>query len=137
MACNPHSPHCLIHAPRPGEAHPHEVPPVRSGGRRRILTGFDDRLHTSGDRPEGESNKEYLTGFFMTVVAAVLYGLIVPVVEYTYKKAKQPVTYTLVMEIQWVIPAGKPDPLATVDEVEAHDQRTAAVADGEYYAVDD
>ncbi|KAL0342031.1 UNVERIFIED_CONTAM: Purine permease 3 [Sesamum calycinum] len=60
-------------------------------------------LHTSGDRPEGESNKEYLTGFFMTVAAAVLYGLILPVVEYTYKKAKQPVTYTLVMEIQLVM----------------------------------
>ncbi|KAL2243347.1 UNVERIFIED_CONTAM: Purine permease 3 [Sesamum indicum] len=60
-------------------------------------------LHTSGDRPRGESNKEYLTGFFMTVAAAALYGLILPVVEYTYKKAKQPVTYTLVMEIQLVM----------------------------------
>ncbi|KAL0327804.1 UNVERIFIED_CONTAM: Purine permease 3 [Sesamum angustifolium] len=60
-------------------------------------------LHTSGDRPDGESNKEYLTGFFMTVAAAVLYGLILPMVEYTYKKAKQPVTYTLVMEIQLVM----------------------------------
>ncbi|KAL0415246.1 UNVERIFIED_CONTAM: Purine permease 3 [Sesamum latifolium] len=39
----------------------------------------------------------------MTVAAAVLYGLILPVVEYTYKKAKQPVTYTLVMEIQLVM----------------------------------
>ncbi|KAK4400785.1 Purine permease 3 [Sesamum angolense] len=60
-------------------------------------------LHTSGDRPEGESNKEYLMGFFMMVAAAVLYGLILPVVEFTYKKAKQPVTYTLVMEIQLVM----------------------------------
>ncbi|KAK4428088.1 Purine permease 3 [Sesamum alatum] len=33
-------------------------------------------------------------------------------------------------------PAGKPDPLAVVEEVEAHDQRTATVADGQYYAVD-
>ncbi|KAL0324996.1 UNVERIFIED_CONTAM: Purine permease 3 [Sesamum radiatum] len=60
-------------------------------------------LHTSGDRPERESNKEYLMGFFMTVAAAMLYGLILPVVEYTYKKAKQPVTYTLIMEIQLVM----------------------------------
>ncbi|KAK4428109.1 Purine permease 3 [Sesamum alatum] len=60
-------------------------------------------LHTSGDRPKGESNKEYLMGFFMTVAAAVVYGLVLPVVEYTYKKAKQAVTYTLVMEIQLVM----------------------------------
>ncbi|KAL0327805.1 UNVERIFIED_CONTAM: Purine permease 2 [Sesamum angustifolium] len=38
----------------------------------------------------------------MTVAAAVLRGLILPVVEYTYKKANQPVTYTLVLEIQLV-----------------------------------
>ncbi|KAL0415242.1 UNVERIFIED_CONTAM: hypothetical protein Slati_3356100 [Sesamum latifolium] len=39
MACNPHSPHRLIHAPPQGqprgEAHPHEAPPVRGGARHR------------------------------------------------------------------------------------------------------
>lgn len=60
-------------------------------------------LHTNGDRPPGESNKEYITGFLMTVAAAVLYGLVLPLIEMAYKKAKQRITYTLVLEIQLVI----------------------------------
>ncbi|KAG5541819.1 hypothetical protein RHGRI_021606 [Rhododendron griersonianum] len=60
-------------------------------------------LHTSSDRPEGESSKEYFMGFFMTVAAAVLYGFILPLVEMTYKKARQALTYTLVLEIQVVM----------------------------------
>ncbi|XP_057773032.1 purine permease 3-like [Salvia miltiorrhiza] len=60
-------------------------------------------LHTSGDRPEGESNREYLMGFFLTLLAAGLYGLILPLIELTYKRANQPLTYTLVMEIQLVM----------------------------------
>ncbi|XP_052190414.1 purine permease 3-like [Diospyros lotus] len=60
-------------------------------------------LHTSGDRPKGESNKDYSMGFAMTVAASALYGLILPMVELTYKKAKQAVTYTLVLEIQVVM----------------------------------
>ncbi|XP_058224797.1 purine permease 1-like [Rhododendron vialii] len=60
-------------------------------------------LHSSGDRPEGESNKEYFLGFFMTLAAAILYGFVLPLVELTYKKAKQAITYTLVLEIQLVM----------------------------------
>ncbi|CAA3003036.1 purine permease 3-like [Olea europaea subsp. europaea] len=60
-------------------------------------------LHTSGDRPEGESKKEYLLGFFLTLAAAALYGFILPLVELMYLKAKQAITYTLVLEIQMVI----------------------------------
>ncbi|XAR62115.1 hypothetical protein NMG60_11016739 [Bertholletia excelsa] len=60
-------------------------------------------LHTSGDRPKGESNRAYYLGFFMTTGAAALYGLILPMVELTYKRAKQAITYTLVMEIQLVM----------------------------------
>ncbi|XP_052190415.1 purine permease 3-like [Diospyros lotus] len=60
-------------------------------------------LHTSGDRPKGESNKDYSMGFTMTLAASALYGLILPMVELTYKKAKQAVTYTLVLEIQVVM----------------------------------
>ncbi|KAL2520739.1 Purine permease 3 [Forsythia ovata] len=60
-------------------------------------------LHTSGDRPEGESNKEYLLGFFLTLAAAALYGFILPLVELMYLKAKQAITYALVMEIQMVM----------------------------------
>ncbi|XP_029124315.1 purine permease 1 isoform X1 [Elaeis guineensis] len=57
-------------------------------------------LHASGDRPKGESNTQYYLGFFMTLAAAVLYGFILPLVELTYAKAKQVVSYTLVIEMQ-------------------------------------
>ncbi|XP_030933457.1 purine permease 3-like [Quercus lobata] len=60
-------------------------------------------LHTSNDRPNGESNKEYFAGFFMTLGASALYGFVLPLVELTYKKAKQAITYSLVMEIQMVM----------------------------------
>lgn len=60
-------------------------------------------LHTSGDRPEGESKKEYILGFLMTLGAAALYGFILPLMELTYKKAKQTITYSLVLEIQMVM----------------------------------
>ncbi|CAA3017278.1 purine permease 3 [Olea europaea subsp. europaea] len=60
-------------------------------------------LHTSSDRPEGESKKEYLLGFFLIIVASALYGFILPLVEYMYSKAKQAITYTLVLEIQMVM----------------------------------
>ena len=60
-------------------------------------------LHTSSDRPTNESNKEYYLGFVMTLAAAALYGFILPLVELTYKKAKQAITYSLVMEIQMVM----------------------------------
>lgn len=58
--------------------------------------------HSGNDRPKGETNKEYFLGFFMTVMGAFLYGVILPLMELTYLKAKQPITYTLVLEIQLV-----------------------------------
>ncbi|KAL9312699.1 hypothetical protein ACSQ67_018151 [Phaseolus vulgaris] len=60
-------------------------------------------LHASGDRPHGESVKAYVMGFVMTVIAAALYGFVLPLVELVYKKCKQPITYSLVMEIQFVL----------------------------------
>ncbi|KAL8126484.1 purine permease 3-like [Apium graveolens] len=60
-------------------------------------------LHSSSDRPEGESKKEYILGFVLTLAAAALYGLILPLVELTYQKAKQVIDYMLVMEIQMVM----------------------------------
>ncbi|XP_061371760.1 purine permease 1-like [Gastrolobium bilobum] len=60
-------------------------------------------LHTSGDRPAGESTKQYVMGFVLTLVAAALYGFVLPFVELMYKKTKQAITYSLVMEIQFVI----------------------------------
>ncbi|KAL6497036.1 proteasome core particle subunit beta 3 [Orobanche gracilis] len=60
-------------------------------------------LHSSGDRPAGESGEAYLLGFLVTLAAAVLYGFILPLIEVTYKKAKQALTFTLVLEIQLVM----------------------------------
>ena len=60
-------------------------------------------LHTSSDLPNGESKSEYFKGFFLTVAAAALYGFVLPLVELTYNKAKQAITYTLVLEIQMVV----------------------------------
>ncbi|XP_010060063.2 purine permease 3 [Eucalyptus grandis] len=60
-------------------------------------------MHTSSDRPAGESKGEYYAGFFMTLGAAALYGFVLPLVELTYKKAKQTVTYSLVLEFQLVM----------------------------------
>lgn len=60
-------------------------------------------LNTDSDRPKGESNKMYWLGFILTMLAAVMYGLILPLVELVYQRAKQAITYTLVMEFQTVM----------------------------------
>ncbi|PPS11614.1 hypothetical protein GOBAR_AA09038 [Gossypium barbadense] len=60
-------------------------------------------LHSSSDRPANEPNREYITGFVMILAASALYGFILPLVELTYKKAKQEISYSLVMEIQLVM----------------------------------
>ncbi|XP_024967810.1 purine permease 3-like [Cynara cardunculus var. scolymus] len=60
-------------------------------------------LHSSTDRPAHESRMKYYEGFFMTLGASALYGFILPSIELTFKKAKQPITYSLVMEMQIVI----------------------------------
>ncbi|PKI47346.1 purine permease 3-like [Punica granatum] len=60
-------------------------------------------LHTGSDRPEGESDRQYMLGFIMTAAAAVLYGFILPLVELSYKKGKQVMTYSLVLEYQLVL----------------------------------
>nr|XP_017248395.1 PREDICTED: purine permease 3-like isoform X2 [Daucus carota subsp. sativus] len=60
-------------------------------------------FHTSSDRPAGESDKEYILGFVMTLGAAALYGFILPAIELMCKKAKQRLNYSLVMEMQVVM----------------------------------
>ncbi|KAJ9560459.1 hypothetical protein OSB04_005619 [Centaurea solstitialis] len=60
-------------------------------------------MQGSGDRPDGEGKGEYVMGFVMTAAAAAVYGLVSPLVELTYKKAKQVMTYTLVLEVQMVM----------------------------------
>ncbi|KAF5740181.1 putative purine transporter [Tripterygium wilfordii] len=60
-------------------------------------------MHTSNDRPKHESEKEYILGFVMILGAALLYGFVLPLVELSYKKCKQQINYTLVMEYQLVM----------------------------------
>lgn len=56
-----------------------------------------------GDRPASDSKSDYLLGFLMTLAAAALYGFTLPLTELMYIKAKQKITYILVMEAQVVM----------------------------------
>lgn len=63
-------------------------------------------INSNGDRPEGESKEKYYLGFGMTLGAAALYGLVLPLIELSqrkYEKVRVPVTYRLVMEMQLVM----------------------------------
>ncbi|MED6173993.1 hypothetical protein PIB30_064818 [Stylosanthes scabra] len=60
-------------------------------------------LRSSADRPHGESTGKYIVGFLMIVAAAALYGFVLPLVELVYKKTEQRLTYSLIMEIQFVM----------------------------------
>ncbi|CAL0305582.1 unnamed protein product [Lupinus luteus] len=60
-------------------------------------------LHSSGDRPEGVSTKQYEMGLVMTLLGSALYGIILPLMEMVYKKTKEVINYTLVLEIQLVM----------------------------------
>ncbi|XP_021285093.1 purine permease 1-like [Herrania umbratica] len=59
-------------------------------------------LRASSDRTDNESNRKYALGFIMTLAAAALYGFVLPLVQLMYKKAKQDMSYALVMEIEMV-----------------------------------
>ncbi|XP_010478189.1 PREDICTED: purine permease 3-like [Camelina sativa] len=56
-------------------------------------------MHTETDKPVHETHKQYVTGFLVTVAAAVVYAFILPLVELAYQKAKQPLSYTLVLQM--------------------------------------
>lgn len=58
---------------------------------------------SSGDRSVGESTRQYAIGFVMILAAAALYGFVLPLLELVYKKTRQTITYSLVMEIQLVM----------------------------------
>ncbi|KAF5189895.1 Purine permease [Thalictrum thalictroides] len=57
-------------------------------------------LRTSGDRPAGVSDGQYWLGFFLTLASAALLGLIWPLIELSYGKAKRPVNYGIVLQFQ-------------------------------------
>ena len=63
-------------------------------------------LHVSGDRPAGVTRGQYWLGFALTLGAAALYGLDLPLVELAYRRAAgggRAVTYALVIEMQLVM----------------------------------
>ncbi|KAK1385936.1 putative purine permease [Heracleum sosnowskyi] len=60
-------------------------------------------FHSGSDIPDGESKGDYVLGFVMTLGAAVLYGFVLPIIEFMYQKANQAITYSLVMEIQFLM----------------------------------
>ncbi|CAN6217995.1 unnamed protein product [Urochloa humidicola] len=65
-------------------------------------------LHVSADRPHGVTRGQYWLGFVLTLGAAALYGLVLPLVELAYRRAAaagggRAVTYALVMEMQLVM----------------------------------
>ncbi|CAL0305583.1 unnamed protein product [Lupinus luteus] len=60
-------------------------------------------LHSSSDRPEGVSTKQYVMGLVLTLMASALFGIILPLTEMVYKKTKEVINYTLVLEIQLVM----------------------------------
>ncbi|KAG0500557.1 hypothetical protein HPP92_000629 [Vanilla planifolia] len=60
-------------------------------------------IHSAGDKPEGESQTNYYIGFVMALSTAVVYGFVLPLIELVYNKSKQEVTYTLVMETQFIV----------------------------------
>ncbi|KAM0880651.1 hypothetical protein ACQ4PT_033428 [Festuca glaucescens] len=64
-------------------------------------------MNGGGDRPAGVTRVQYYAGFGMTLGAAALYGLILPIMELSQAahlaRAGSALTYTLVMEMQLVI----------------------------------
>ncbi|XP_015072945.1 purine permease 3-like [Solanum pennellii] len=60
-------------------------------------------LRAESDRPEGESTKQYVLGFVMTLLAAASTGLALPLLELIYIKAKKDVTYIMILEIQMIL----------------------------------
>ncbi|GLJ48033.1 hypothetical protein SUGI_1014310 [Cryptomeria japonica] len=60
-------------------------------------------FQTKNDKPKEVTNTEYILGFLLTIGAAGLYGLILPIIELVYKRSKCRVTYALVMEMQLIM----------------------------------
>ncbi|KAG5612030.1 hypothetical protein H5410_023311 [Solanum commersonii] len=58
---------------------------------------------TDDDLPAGKSTMDYMMGFFMSVIGAILYGLLLPLIKMIYINAKKAITYTTVLEIQMII----------------------------------
>lgn len=62
-------------------------------------------LGAGSDRPEGEAMSRYYQGFFMSIAAAALIGLVLPLVELAYTRTTVEMTYAIVIETQIVMGA--------------------------------
>ncbi|CAN0857541.1 Purine permease 3 [Linum grandiflorum] len=60
-------------------------------------------LHMDRDVPKGESHPKYVLGFMMTLAAAAFHGLLLTLMEYTRKKPGIPITFDVVMQLQFIM----------------------------------
>ncbi|MCO5581400.1 hypothetical protein L7F22_035284 [Adiantum nelumboides] len=60
-------------------------------------------LHSGSDRPAGTTEKQYILGFVVTIGAASLYALMLPLLELTYKKVIGKTNFAVVVEAQIAI----------------------------------
>nr|QBG82641.1 drug/metabolite transporter [Papaver somniferum] len=60
-------------------------------------------INIDGDRPIGVSKSHYLLGFILTLVAAALAGLIMPLIELAFSKAIRNLTYSSLLQFQLVL----------------------------------
>ncbi|XP_026387464.1 purine permease 3-like [Papaver somniferum] len=60
-------------------------------------------INIDGDRPIGVSKSHYLLGFILTLVAAALAGLIMPLIELAFGKAIRNLTYSSLLQFQLVL----------------------------------
>ncbi|CAN1284519.1 Purine permease 3 [Linum perenne] len=60
-------------------------------------------LHMDQDVPKGESHHKYVIGFFVTIAAAAAHGLFLTLIEYTRMKPGLPITFDIVMQLQFIM----------------------------------
>ncbi|RZC62381.1 hypothetical protein C5167_024148 [Papaver somniferum] len=60
-------------------------------------------LNTGSDKPPGTTQQQYYLGFALTIAGAALLGLVLPLVELSYGRSSKPITYSVVMQFQFVL----------------------------------
>ncbi|MCL7045932.1 hypothetical protein MKW94_004086 [Papaver nudicaule] len=59
-------------------------------------------INTNGDKPVGVSKSQYLLGFLLTLTAAALIGLLMPLIELSFSKAIRNITYASLLQFQFI-----------------------------------
>ncbi|KAI3941346.1 hypothetical protein MKW92_047219 [Papaver armeniacum] len=60
-------------------------------------------INANGDRPIGVSKAQYSLGFVLTLAAAALLGLMMPLIELAYTKATRNITYSILLQFQFIL----------------------------------